>query len=32
VFSANPSRMSSLGWGEERGARMIGPDAFSSSQ
>lgn len=31
VFSANPSRMSSLGWGvgEERGARMIGPDAFS---
>ena len=31
VFSANPARMSSLGWGvgEERGARVIGPDAFS---
>ena len=30
VFSANPGRMSSLGWGvgEERGARVIGPDAF----
>jgi uncharacterized protein (DUF58 family) len=30
VFSANPARMSSLGWGigEERGARMIGPEAF----
>ncbi len=30
VFSVNPSRMSSLGWGvgEERGARVIGPDAF----
>ena len=30
VFSANPSRMSALGWGvgEERGARVIGPEAF----
>jgi len=33
VFSANPQRMSSLGWGvgEERGARILGPDAFSGS-
>jgi hypothetical protein len=29
VFSANPQRMSTLGWGVERGARMLGPDAFS---
>ncbi len=30
VFSANPERMSALGWGEGdvRGARLIGPDAF----
>jgi hypothetical protein len=32
VFSSNPRRMTKLGWGEERGTRMIGPDAFSSSQ
>jgi uncharacterized protein (DUF58 family) len=33
VFSANPQRMSSLGWGvgEERGARVLGPDAFSGA-
>lgn len=32
VFSANPTRMTTLGWGvgEERGARMIGLDAFST--
>ena len=32
VFSANPQRMSSLGWGvsEERGARVLGPDAFNT--
>jgi len=34
VFSANPQRMTSLGWGsgQERGARMIGPDAFSKTK
>ena len=31
VFSANPQRMSSLGWGVERGARMLGPDAFNGT-
>ena len=30
VFSANPERMESLGWGrsETRGARLLGPDTF----
>jgi hypothetical protein len=34
VFSANPQRMSALGWGagEERGARVLGPDAFNGSE
>jgi uncharacterized protein (DUF58 family) len=34
VFSANPPRMSSLGWGagEARGARVLGPDAFSREE
>ncbi len=33
VFSANPQRMSTLGWGvgEERGARVLGLDAFSGA-
>jgi uncharacterized protein (DUF58 family) len=33
VFSANPQRMSTLGWGagEERGARVLGPDAFTGN-
>jgi hypothetical protein len=31
VFSANPERMVALGWGmgENRGARLLGQDAFS---
>ncbi|HVO98566.1 MAG TPA: DUF58 domain-containing protein [Bryobacteraceae bacterium] len=30
ILTSNPQRMASLGWGsgEERGARMLGPDAF----
>jgi uncharacterized protein (DUF58 family) len=34
VFSANPQRMSTLGWGvgEERGARVLGLDAFTGDQ
>ncbi|MGA3203419.1 MAG: DUF58 domain-containing protein [Bryobacteraceae bacterium] len=33
VFSANPQRMTALGWGsgEERGGRMLGLDAFTST-
>jgi uncharacterized protein (DUF58 family) len=29
VFSSNPQRMATLGWGEERGARVLGLDAFN---
>jgi uncharacterized protein (DUF58 family) len=33
VFSANPSRMSALGWGagDSRGARLLGRDAFEDA-
>lgn len=33
AFSADPARMSSLGWGmgESRGARLLGPDSFEAS-
>jgi len=34
AFSANPARMSALGWGtgESRGARLVGPDLLAANQ
>jgi hypothetical protein len=32
VLSANPDRMSALGWGHGQGSRIIGPDALGDER